>query len=140
MKILNFMHAKKHSGWGLLGTVKFRVTHASPRILRFITRSWDVYWRLFSTLYAGPVRNGSQIRRPMQLRSIRHHSTASRTSDNVHTVKLPDGTTMTIPLGIPTGARPEDPEKRFSNVALRRAGTASEAAGSILALASPQLK
>jgi len=65
--------------------------------------------------------------------------TAPKTSDNVHTVKLPDGTTKIIPLGIPTGARPDDPEKRFGNVALRRAGTASEAAGSILALASPLL-
>lgn len=65
--------------------------------------------------------------------------TAPKTIDNVHTVNLPDGTTRTVPLGIPIGARPADPEKRFGNVALRRAATVSEAAGSILALASPLL-
>ncbi|KAF8425770.1 hypothetical protein BGX38DRAFT_1279171 [Terfezia claveryi] len=50
-----------------------------------------------------------------------------------------EGLTKTIANESP-GARLDDPEKRFSNVALRRAGTAFEAAGSILALVSPLLE
>lgn len=65
--------------------------------------------------------------------------TAAKTSDNKLELKNPDGTTTQIALGIPQAKAPskEDLEKRFANVALRRAGTPEEAARSILALASP---
>lgn len=69
--------------------------------------------------------------------TIQTRLTAPKTASNTHTITLPDGSKKTIPLGIPQGARPEEPEKKFANVALRRAGTVQEAAGSILALASP---